>query len=535
MKISLNWLKKFIEIKETPEEIEFILTEAGLEVDELKKIELDKNYLNDLKVGEILSIDSHPNADKLKITTVRLGEKNLSIICGASNIEIGQKVVVAEIGTKIKSIENKIIKINRVKIRGVASEGMICAEDEVGIGDSHSGIIVLPENAKVGDKALNYFKLLNDSIYDISITPNRADATSHLGVARDLKAVLKREIKYPDLIGFKPSNKKSIDIIINNHQACPRYSGCIIENLTIKDSPEEIKKLISSIGINPINNVVDITNYVMHSLGQPLHAFDLEKIYKNKINVRYANKGEKFTTLDGIERKLYENDLLICDAEKPMCIAGVFGGEYSGVSDNTKSIFLESAYFNPSDIRKSSLNHSLKTDASYRFERGIDPNITIIALKFACILINKYCGGEVVSDIYDIYPKKISNRKIEINYERINNLIGQSIEEKQINEILSLLDIKVRKEKTKIIAEVPPYRVDVTRESDIVEEILRIYGYNNINISEFNHSNFLSDESKGSYENSLLNNIISTLINSGYFEITTDIKRIQSIKKHDRI
>ena len=523
MKISLNWLKKFIEINENPEDLESILTEVGLEVDEVISFEPDKEFLSKLLVGEITSIEKHPNAERLNLTEVDIGNKTLSIICGASNIEVGQKVVVARSGTKIKNTENNILEIKKTKIRDIESEGMICAEDEIGIGNSHSGIIVLKEKAKVGDKAINYFNLISDTVYDISLTPNRADAASHLGVARDIKAAKKRNIILPDIKKFICTNDKKIIIDIKESLACPRYAGCIIDSIKINESPSEIKKLLISIGINPINNVVDITNYVLHSLGQPLHAFDYNQVSKEKIIVRYAKKNEKFITLDGVERKLKENDLMICDGEnKPMCIAGVFGGENSGVTEKTETIFLESAYFNPSDIRKSSLNHGLKTDASYRFERGIDPNITVFALKFAAILINKYCDGNVVSKIYDVYSNKIENRKIEINYNRINNLIGQNIDTKRINEILTLLDIKIEKKKNKILADVPPYRVDVTREADIVEEILRVYGYNNIKTSSKNQSSFLSDESIGSYENNILSKVMNMLVGSGFHEITTN-------------
>ena len=523
MKISLNWLKKFIEIKESPIELESILTEVGLEVDEVISIEPDKNFLNKLVVGEIISIKKHPNADRLNITEVSIGDKVLSIVCGAKNIENGQKVVVARSGTKIKSIENNIFEIKKTKIRGAESDGMICAEDEIGIGNSHSGVIVLEKKAKVGDTAVNHLNINSDTIYDISLTPNRADAASHLGVARDIKAVKRRDLKLPDTKKFKFSAKKEIKLEIKETSACPRYAGCVIDNIKIGESPSEIKNLLSSIGLNPINNVVDITNYVLHSLGQPLHAFDYEKVSKEKVIVRYANKNEKFITLDGVERKLHDDDLMICDGEnKPMCIAGVFGGENSGVTDDTETIFLESAYFNPSDIRKSSLNHGLKTDASYRFERGIDPNITVFALKFASILINKYCNGEVVSEIYDIYPEKIENRKIEIDFNRINKLIGQELDIEEIIEILNHLDIKIEKQKNKTLADVPPYRVDVTREADIVEEILRVYGYNNIKTSSRNKSSFLSDESAGSYENNIISKLMSILVGSGFHEITTN-------------
>ena len=330
MKISLNWLKKFIEINESSIELESILTEVGLEVDEVISIEPDKNFLDKLVIGEIISIEKHPDADRLNITEVSIGDTVLSIVCGAKNIENGQKVVVARSGTKIKNIENNIFEIKKTKIRGAESDGMICAEDEIGIGNSHSGVIVLEKKAKVGDTAVNHLNTNSDTIYDISLTPNRADAASHLGVARDIKAVKRRDLKLPDIKKFKFSTKKEIKLEIKETSACPRYAGCVIDNIKVGESPSEIKNLLSSIGLNPINNVVDITNYVLHSLGQPLHAFDYEKVSKEKVIVRYANKNEKFITLDGIERKLHGDDLMICDGEnKPMCIAGVFGGENS--------------------------------------------------------------------------------------------------------------------------------------------------------------------------------------------------------------
>ncbi|MFL3001915.1 MAG: phenylalanine--tRNA ligase subunit beta [Cytophagales bacterium] len=523
MKISLNWLKKFIEINETPEDLESILTEVGLEVDEVFSIAPDKKLLRSLVVGEILSIEKHPHADRLSLTSVDIGDKTSRIICGARNTSVGQKVVIAKPGTKIKNTNQKTLEIKKTKIRGIESDGMICAEDEIGIGNAHDGIIILPKNSVTGKSAIDYLNIISDTVYDISLTPNRADATSHLGVARDIKAVFNREIDIPEIKSFSNKETKNIDIEIKEKTACPRYAGCIIDNVDVGESSNEIKNLLTSIGINPINNVVDITNYILHSLGQPLHAFDLDKISKNKIVVKYAKENEKFLSLDDIERKLKSDDLVICDGdEKPMCIAGVFGGKTSGVSSKTKSIFLESAYFNPSDVRKSSQNHMLKTDASYRFERGIDPNITVYALKLACVLIKKYCKGKVVSLVYDIYPKKIENNKIEICYDRINKLIGQKIGEVEINNILKKLDINVSSNNKITIADVPPYRVDVLREADIVEEILRIYGYNNIKLSSKNGSDYLSEERSGSHENIILSRVMDLLVSSGLYEITTN-------------
>ena len=523
MKISLNWLKTFISISKSAKEIEDFLTEIGLEVDEIIEIKPDKNLISELIVGQIKEISKHINADRLSVTKVDIGREKLNIICGAKNIKIDQKVVVATNGTKLKNISNDIIEIKKTKIRGIESNGMICAEDEIGIGNNHSGVIILDKSAKVGTSVQKYLEIYNDTIYDISLTPNRADAMSHLGVARDLKAALDLKLNLPDISKFKFELKNDIQIQVKNKEACPRYSGCIIDNIKVEESPLEIKKYLSSIGVNSINNVVDITNFVLHSLGQPLHAFDFNKIKQKKIIIKYAEKNEKFLSLDGIERTLHKNDLMICDGnEKPMCIAGVFGGEESGVSKNTSTIFLESAYFNPSDIRKSSQNHQLKTDASYRFERGIDPNITIYALKYAAMLLCKYCGGTVSSDIYDLYPNKIEDRKIKFSIERINQLIGKKIEEKKIINILESLDINISKEGKQFIANVPPYRVDVTREADLIEEILRIFGYNNIDISTTNKSEFLSDERIGSSEYNILMKIMNMLVSNGYYEITTN-------------
>ena len=452
MKISLNWLKSFIKIDKLPEEIETILTDMGLEVDEVISINSDTNLIKKLIVGKITEIEKHPNADRLNITKVDFGNRNSTIICGAKNIEVGQKVVVAEPGITIKNIDGKEIDIKKAKIRGIESEGMICAEDEIGIGNSHSGIIVLENEAKVGDSAINYLKPINDTIFDISLTPNRADAASHLGVARDLKASTGEEIILPDISSFNNTNSSQVEININEEGACPRYAGCVIEGIEIKDSPSFIKDYLNAVGVKPINNVVDITNFVLHGVGQPLHAFDLNNIKKNKIIVQYAKKNEKFITLDGEERKLNGEDLMICDGDgNPMCIAGVFGGEKSGVTNKTTKIFLESAYFNPSDIRTSSQNHQLKTDASYRFERGIDPNITIYALKYAASLICKYCKGKVTSQVYDKYPKKIKNHKVEFDIERINLLSGHNFKEDQIIKILKSLDIEIEKKETYLL------------------------------------------------------------------------------------
>jgi phenylalanyl-tRNA synthetase beta chain len=522
MKISLNWLKEFIKIPKNSIKIESILTETGLEVDDIIKINPDIKSLENLVVGEVISITNHKNADKLKVTRINIDSEELSIICGAKNIKISQKVVVAKIGTEITHINGEKIKIKKSKIRGINSHGMICAEDEIGIGQSHSGIIILNKNAKNGEKANKYFDLYEDTIFEISLTPNRADAASHLGVARDIKAVLKSSINMPDVSHFKSKKKFSIKIDVIDNEACPRYSGCIIDNVKVGESPSFIKKYLTSIGLTPINNIVDITNYILHGIGQPMHAFDYDKIKSKNIQVKFAKKGNIFKTLDGVERKLHNTDLMICDKDRPLCIAGVSGGESSGITTNTKRIFLESAYFSPANVRKSSLNHQLKTDASYRFERGTDPSLTVYALKLASLLINKHCSGEISSEIIDVYKNKIKNKTFSVNLNRINSLIGQKIDKSKIFKILNSLDIKTKEKGKNILISVPPYRTDVTREADIVEEILRIYGYNKIKISSNIRSKFLSNERPSSLENSYLLSIISLLVNNGFNEITTN-------------
>ena len=522
MKISLNWLKEFIKISKSSTEIESILTETGLEVDNIIKINPDIKSIENLIVGEILSISNHKNADKLKITEVDIGNEKLSIICGAKNIEVDQKVVIAKIGTELTHINGEKIKIKKAKIRGIDSHGMICAEDEIGIGQSHSGIMILNKNAKNGEKANKYFDLYEDTIFEISLTPNRADAASHLGVARDIKAVLGSSINMPDVSSFESKKKLPIKINIIDNEACPRYSGCIIDNIKVEESPSFIKNYLTSIGLTPINNIVDITNYILHGIGQPMHAFDYDKIKSQNIQVKFAKKGNIFKTLDGVERKLHDTDLMIFDKDRPICIAGVFGGESSGITNNTKRIFLESAYFSPAYVRKSSLNHQLKTDASYRFERGTDPSLTTYALKLASLLIKKYCSGEVSSEIIDIYKDKIKNKTFNINLNRINLLIGQKIDKSKIFDILNSLDIKTTEKGENIIVSVPPYRTDVTREADIIEEILRIYGYNKIKVSNNIRGAYLSNERPSSLENNHLLKVINLLVNNGFNEITTN-------------
>ena len=526
MKISLNWLKNFIELNNSPEEISDLLTEVGLEVESIEKLGYQKSKLEDLVVGEIKKIENHSNADKLKITEVDIGRKKLRIICGAKNIEKNQKVVVAKPGTFIYSSEGKKVKINKTKIRGENSEGMLCSEKEIGIGNEDKGIIVLDDNQiKNGAKAYKYFDFIEDYIFDISLTPNRADAASHLGVARDLKSVLNiSAINLPKDDFLEPnSNKLNLEVKIQDYSACPRYSGLLISNVKIKDSPKWLQNNLIGIGLKPINNIVDITNYILHSFGQPMHAFDYDKIKSKKIKVQFLKKGTKFSTLDGIERTLKKEDLMICDDKDPLCIAGVMGGESSEVKNRTKNIFLESAYFDSKLVRKSSQNHQLSTDASFRFERGTDPNITIYALKIAAKMIQELCGGKIASKIIDIYPKKIKNTILNLNINRVNKLIGLPIPKKEIINILNSLEINSKNINDSLIElSIPPYRTDVKREADVVEEILRVYGYNNIKLSKHLGSNFLSKPSKSKKEENFIKNIVNLLVSNGYYEIITN-------------
>lgn len=496
MKISLNWLKQYIDLPETPQEISDLLTSSGLEVEGLEEVESIKGGLKGLVIGEVLTCEKHPGADKLSITTVDIGQEEPSpIVCGAPNVAVGQKVVVATVNAMLYPATGEPFKIKKAKIRGEVSHGMICAEDEIGMGNGHDGIMVLDTNLKNGSPASAYFKLESDYVYEIGLTPNRADAASHLGTVRDLKALFNREIKLPLVDDFKVDKAENkIKVTVENTEACPRYSGLTISGIKVTDSPDWLKTKLNALGINPTNNVVDITNYVLHSLGQPMHAFDAAAITGNEVIVKTMPEGTAFTTLDEKERKLSARDLMICNANHGMCIAGVFGGVESGVNATTKSIFLESAYFSPDYIRKTAQTHQLKTDASFRYERGTDPNITVYALKYAALLIQEIAGGEITSDVIDIYPNPIEDYKIPVQYKNIDKLIGKAIGNKKINEILESLDITLADITANgFTAIVPPYRVDVQREADIVEEVLRIYGYNNIELKDTLSSTFLSE------------------------------------------
>ncbi|MDX1277867.1 phenylalanine--tRNA ligase subunit beta [Oceanihabitans sediminis] len=525
MKISYNWLKQFINTDWTAEETEVLLTDLGLEVEGITKYESVKGGLEGVVVGEVLTCEQHPNADRLKVTTVNIGaEAPVQIVCGAPNVAAGQKVPVATIGTTLYTEEGEAWTIKKGKIRGEESHGMICAEDELGLGKSHDGIMVLAEDTVVGTPASELFDIEVDQVFEIGLTPNRADAMSHFGTARDLKAGftqkdIKVELITPSVSAFHVSNRAlKMDVEVLNPELAPRYCGITISGLQVKESPAWLQHRLKAIGLTPKNNVVDATNYVLHELGQPLHAFDTAKISGNRIEVKTVAAGTKFTTLDEVERELHEDDLMICDAEKPMCIAGVFGGMHSGVTEHTTSIFLESAYFDPISIRKTAKRHGLNTDASFRFERGIDPNITEYALKRATLLILELAGGEITSDIYDAYPKKINDFEIRLSYDNARKLIGQEIPEETIKSILSSLDIKIiNVTEAGLGLIVPAYRNDVQRESDVIEEILRVYGYNNIEFStKLNAS--ISNTSK--FDDHNLQNIIGNqLASQGFYEI----------------
>ncbi|MFB9842712.1 phenylalanine--tRNA ligase subunit beta [Mucilaginibacter ginsenosidivorans] len=485
MKISYNWLKQFIDTDKTPEQLSQILTGIGLEVEMMDKVQSVPGGLEGLVIGHVKESQDHPNSDYLHLTKVDVGTgTDLQIVCGAANVAAGQKVVVAVVGATVYPMEGDNFKINKTKIRGEVSEGMICAEDEIGLGHSHEGIMVLDADAIPGTPAKEYFKLNDDYLYEIGLTPNRADAASHLGTARDIAAFLKTNINKPDISAFRvDNNDRKIEVVVENTEACPRYSSLTISGVEVKDSPKWLKEKLAVIGLRSINNIVDVTNYVLHGLGQPLHAFDADAVKGNKVIVKTCPEGTVFKTLDDVDRKLSADDLMICNADEPMCIAGVFGGASSGVKETTKNIFLESAYFNPVWVRKTSKRHGLKTDASFRFERGTDPDITVFALKYAAMLIKEVAGGTISSDVSDIYPNPIAPFEVEITYKNVDRLIGKHISQEEIKSIIGALDIQILNETADGLSlKVPPYRVDVTREVDAIEEILRIYGYNNIEI-----------------------------------------------------
>ena len=523
MKISLSWLKQFIELTETPEKISELLTDSGLEVEGLEEIETIPGGLKGLVIGEVITRERHPNADKLSVTTVDIGEQELSpIVCGAPNVAAGQKVVVATVGTTLYPIEGDPFKIKKAKIRGESSQGMICAEDEIGLGKSHDGIIVLETQLSNGTPANEYFNIESDYVFEIGLTPNRADAASHMGTARDLRALLNKPIQLPKVSLPETKGSDPVKVTVEDYKACPRYSGLTIRGVKVADSPTWLQNRLKSIGINPTNNVVDITNYVLHGLGQPMHAFDASAIKGNHVIVKTLAEESKFVTLDEKERKLSPTDLMICNASEGMCIAGVFGGVKSGVTRSTTDVFLESAYFSPDSIRKTAQSHQLKTDASFRYERGTDPDITVYALQYAAQLILEIAGGEIHGELIDLYPTKIETFKIEASYDRIDQLIGKAIGKDQIMEILERLDIQVEdKDQTNFLATVPPFRVDVQREADLVEEVLRIYGLNNIELSDILSSTFLSEFPQRNSD-SIQIELSKILSGAGYNEIITN-------------
>lgn len=525
MKISLNWVKDFIPLNVSDEEIDDKLTKSGLEVEGLEKFESIPGGLKGVVIGEVLTCEKHPNADKLSVTTVDLGNNTIApIVCGAPNVAAGQKVVVATVGTTLYPGDGESFKIKKAKIRGEVSEGMICAEDELGLGNSHDGIIVLNTTLPNGTPAASHFDIETDTIIEIGLTPNRADGASHFGVARELRALYPgKQASLPELHNFRiEKDKTDFKIEVENTQACPRYAGLLIEGVTVKPSPDWLQNRLKSIGLAPINNIVDITNYVLHGLGQPMHAFDADKISTKTVRIKTLPKGTKFTTLDGVERELLATDLMVCDGDKPMCIAGVFGGLESGVTESTTTVFLESAYFDANFVRKTSLTHTLKTDASFRFERGTDPNMVLSAIQYAALLIKELAGGTIASNILDHYPTPILDFTVNVKYANIDRLIGKSIGKKLIQEILESLDIIVQEETEKdMTLSVPPYRVDVQREADVIEEVLRIYGYDNVELSDYLASDFLAEAPENNVDHK--KTIIGeTLAGNGFYEITTN-------------
>ncbi len=491
MKISYNWLKEYINIDLDIDTVAEILTNTGLEVEGVEKIEGVKGGLRGVVIGEVVDCEKHPDADRLKVTRVDIGDEELQIVCGAPNVAKGQKVVVATVGCTLYPKPDEAFKIKKSKIRGVESFGMICAEDELGLGNDHDGIMVLEESAIPGTPASEFFQLEDDYLIEIGLTPNRSDAMGHIGVARDLKAFLNvhessnLKLNFPNISNFNVDDESLvIDVEVKQKDLCPRYTGLSIAGVEIKDSPEWLQKRLRSIGLSPINNVVDVTNYVMHELGNPLHAFDADKV-KGKIVVETAKEGEKFVTLDGVERTLTSEDLMITNGKENLCIAGVMGGLDSGVSNQTKNIFLEAAYFNPVSVRKTAKRHGISTDSSFRFERGVDPNMVLFALKRAALLIKEVAGGTVSMQVTDTHPEVFQGPKIQLNYDRCQKLIGEQIPKETIKKILNELDFQILEDKEEgIVVQSPTFRVDVTREADLIEEILRIYGFNKISLPE---------------------------------------------------
>lgn len=526
MNISYNWLKDYLQFDLSPQETAAALTSIGLETGSVEEIQTIKGGLEGLVIGEVLTCIKHPNSDHLSLTTVNIGngEEPLKIVCGAPNVAAGQKVVVATVGTKLY-LGDETLTIKRSKIRGEESSGMICAEDEIGLGTSHEGIIVLPGDAEVGMLARDYYNVKSDFILEVDITPNRIDAASHYGVARDLAAWLKQagkpfSLTIPSVEKFSIDKPQGgIDVVVENTEACPRYSGLTIRNVSVKESPDWLKNKLSAIGLRPINNIVDITNFVLHETGHPMHAFDVSQIEGNTVVVRTLPEKSKFVTLDGQERELNRNDLMICNANEGMCMAGVFGGLKSGVTESTTDVFLESAYFNPTWVRKTARRHGLSTDSSFRFERGADPGNTVYVLKRAAMLIKELAGGEIEGEIRDVYPVKINNAQVVLPFRKVNTLIGKEIPKETIRSILQSLEIETENESEEALTlSLPTYRVDVTRDVDVIEEILRIYGYNNVDFSDSLRAN-LSYQTPTDRKYKLQTLISEQLTASGFDEI----------------
>lgn len=537
MNISYNWLKEYLDFDMQPEEVADALTSIGLETGGVEEVQSIKGGLEGLVIGEVLTCEPHPNSDHMHVTTVNVGQgEPLQIVCGAANVAAGQKVVVATIGTKLYD-GDQCITIKRSKLRGIESNGMICAEDEIGIGTDHSGIIVLPAEVPVGMPAKEYYNIKSDYVLEVDITPNRVDATSHFGVARDLAAYLKRhgkpaELKRPSVEDFRIEDETpAVEVVVENTEACIRYTGVTIKGVTVKESPDWLKQRLTAIGLRPINNVVDVTNYVLHGLGQPLHSFDAGKIKGNKVIVKAATDGQKFVTLDGVERTLTSRDLMICNAEEPMCIAGVFGGLESGVTEATTDVFLESATFHPTWIRKTARRFGLNTDASFRYERGLDPNVTLYILKYSAHLIQEVAGGTITGAIQDVYPNPMNPYIVSLTYEKINSLVGKVIPVETVKNIVGSLEMEIIEENAEgLTLRVPVYRYDVQRDVDVIEDILRIYGYNNVEFSEHvksslsyktptDHSyameNLISEQLTGCGFNEILNN---SLTRAAYYD-----------------
>ena len=525
MNISYKWLKEYVDFDLSPKEVADALTSIGLEVDAVEEVQSIKGGLEGLVIAKVLTCEPHPNSDHMHVTTVDLGNgEPVQIVCGAPNVAAGQKVIVATLGTKLYD-GDQCITIKKAKLRGIESNGMICAEDEIGIGTDHSGIIVLPEDAVVGMPAKDYYHVESDYVIEIDITPNHADACSHYGVARDLYAWLvqngyKTSLHKSSVDAFKIDNHDvQIGVEVLNADACPRYSGVTIKGVTVKESPDWLKAKLETIGLHPINNIVDITNYILYAYGQPMHCFDVDKIRDGKIVVRTVDNGTKFVTLDGVERTLTDKDLMICNAEEPMCIGGVFGGLDSGTTETTKDVFLESAYFHPTWIRKTARRHGLNTDSSFRFERGVDPNGNIYALKAAALLVKELAGGTISMEIVDCYPKPINDFIVDLNFKRAKSLIGKEIPNETIKSIVKSLEMKILEENDENMKlQVPAYRVDVQRECDVVEDILRIYGYNNVELPT-SIKMCLSIEGEEDKSQKLQNIVSERLIGCGFNEI----------------